>query len=107
MPIYEYECARHGYFEVARSLDESAMPHECPECGNLAARVILSSAALATMSSQTRRAHVLNERSAHEPKTSATHRHSKNCGCGSKAKKATDANAARGFPSRRPWMISH
>ncbi|MEJ0034512.1 MAG: zinc ribbon domain-containing protein [Gammaproteobacteria bacterium] len=110
MPLYEYECSKHGAFERMRPLAESAMAQKCPECGKAAPRAILSAARLAAMAPTLRAAHATNERSAHEPKSSKQHRHGPGCGCSQSARKATTARAADGskmFPGRRPWMISH
>jgi hypothetical protein len=65
---------------------------------------------LATMSSTTRTALATNERASHEPKHSSSHVHGPSCGCGSGGKKTTTVkppDGAKGFPSKRPWMISH
>ena len=40
MPIYEYECARHGKFSKLRPLSESSKTAPCPNCQEEAHRVI-------------------------------------------------------------------
>ena len=110
MPLYEYECPRHGAFEQMRPLAESSMKQKCPTCGVAAARAILSAVHLSAMAPTLRAAHATNERSAHEPKSSKAHRHGPGCGCSSGGRKAGTARGSDGskmFPTRRPWMISH
>jgi putative FmdB family regulatory protein len=111
MPTYEYECARHGAFEALRSMSEARAPQSCPDCGVLAPRVVLTAAAFAAMPAANRKAHAVNERSAHEPKTSASLRHKPGCGCCSprigKSNSLTLPDGTKAFPSKRPWMISH
>lgn len=66
MPLYDYECARCGPFRDWRSMRDFAKPADCPDCGKAAAR------ALATptlgMDAGQRKAHAINEKSAHEPR---------------------------------------
>lgn len=111
MPVYEYECPAHGPFEAVRSISEWRDPQACPNCGRAAPRAILTSVALATMPSALRKAHMINERSAHAPKSSAEHRHGASCGCckpkGGKRNTVSTPNGGKMFPGRRPWMISH
>ena len=42
MPIYEYDCAGCGDFALLRPMAERDQPCQCPTCGGLAVRVILS-----------------------------------------------------------------
>lgn len=116
MPTYEYECARHGVFETMRSMKESSVPQPCPDCGTRSPRVMITAAAFAGMSDSLRTAHARNERSANEPKTSASLRHKAGCSCCSTSAKKLGAkksatltlpDGSKAFPSKRPWMISH
>ncbi|MCW5624683.1 MAG: zinc ribbon domain-containing protein [Burkholderiales bacterium] len=113
MPVYEYLCDTCGGFDALRPMARASEPHACPDCGEDAPRAMLSAPAFSGMSSATRTAHAINERSAHAPKESGklepTHRHGPGCGCGSASAKATrtHADGAKSFPSKRPWMISH
>lgn len=107
MPVYEYECRRHGYFEAMRPMSESQAQQPCPQCDRASPRVILSAAAVPFMAPAARHAHSTNERAQHEPKSSKHHVHGRNCGCGSKKANATATAAGKTFPSKRPWMISH
>jgi hypothetical protein len=65
------------------------------------------------MSPDRRLAHATNEKSASEPSTlSGLKRvHGNGCSCCSgrslRPKKSSDRPAAKSFPTRRPWMLSH
>jgi putative FmdB family regulatory protein len=67
MPIYEFECAQHGSFELSRPMAQVRDPAACPDCGADAKR-LLSAPSLATGSASGRRAAAVNERSQHEPR---------------------------------------
>lgn len=111
MPVYEYDCPGCGPFSALRSMAEFKAPHACPACGIEAPRVLITAPALAGMNPARRIAAETNERSSHEPKRSSGH--GPGCGCcsGAKSSKAAaakkPASALKGFPSARPWMISH
>jgi putative FmdB family regulatory protein len=122
MPLYDYKCQAHGLFHELATFAESAMPRPCPQCGTLAARVIVLAPALRALDSATRDAMQRNERSRHEPMFSTPehraeaqalheHRHGKGCGCTNpgidKPKVFYTADGKKMFPSARPWMISH
>jgi putative FmdB family regulatory protein len=122
MPVYDYQCDRCGPFTEMRPMAECDLPHDCPECGDAAPRAFLSVPYLASMSSERRLAYATNERSASSPQTlSGLKAHGGSCGCcsgksfrpdkrkssGKTAAKPAEPSAAKSFPSRRPWMISH
>ena len=112
MPTYEYECGDCGGFSAARPMSEYLAPQPCPGCGLPAPRALLSAPAFSSVPGTVRKAHAINERSAHAPKESGKtepHKHSASCGCGSVGKKATlrAPDGSKAFPSKRPWMISH
>ena len=116
MPVYDYLCARCGPFTEMRPMADCERPCPCPECGKDAPRAFLTAPYLWAMPSERRVAHATNERSASEPKAlSASKRaHGSGCHCCSGAKlrsaarrDAGDRSAAKGFPARRPWMLSH
>ena len=91
---------------------QAADPCACPQCGDSARRVILTAPRLATMDAGRRSAFATNERSANAPKVASKgHGHGAGCGCCSpsrpKAGAAVAAGAAKTFPGKRPWMISH
>ncbi|MEL6208114.1 MAG: zinc ribbon domain-containing protein [Pseudomonadota bacterium] len=115
MPVYEYECAEHGFFEEMRPMSAFKDPCPCPACGADAPRAT-ALPRLAVLSAGDRHAHATNERSRHEPKSTREdgaakgHVHGPNCGCGSSAKNSKTlrrADGSKSFPSKRPWMISH
>ncbi len=109
MPVYEYMCSDCGVFEELRPMSRFADPCNCPTCGALSKRVMLTVPRLSAVSGAVKRAHETNERSADSPKRSS---HGPNCGCcGGGAKKPGKtlyrADGSKSFPSKRPWMISH
>ncbi|HUA56753.1 MAG TPA: zinc ribbon domain-containing protein [Candidatus Sulfotelmatobacter sp.] len=111
MPLYDYDCARCGPFTVLRPMAECEAPHDCPDCGASAPRVILTAPRLALMDAGRRNAATVNERSAHAPRRSAeSGGHAPGCTCctgSSRSRTRRDADGAKSFPSSRPWMISH
>jgi putative FmdB family regulatory protein len=116
MPVYDYLCQRCGPFTEMRPMADSDVPQACPECGADAPRAFLTAPYCVTMPSQLRLAHATNERSASEPKSFSglKRTHGSGCSCCSgnslaaRAKRKTGAGgAAKGFPARRPWMLSH
>jgi len=111
MPTYEYECARHGVFDAVRPMKESSLPQSCPDCGTLSPRVVATAVAFAGMPSALRTAHAINERSAHEPKTSASLSHKPGCSCCSSTRKRSSAltlpDGSKTLVGKRPWMVGH
>ena len=98
MPIYEFECADHGLFELSRPMAQMRDPAECPECGEHGKR-LLSAPNLATGSATGRRAAAVNERSQHEPRIVKR-----------EAPRATGEPAKRTVHSSHggyPWAIGH
>ena len=97
-----------------RPMAESELPHECPACGKDAPRAFLTAPYLAAMSTERRVAHATNERSASAPQTLSGMKrtHGSGCGCCSGKslrydKSGSGRTGAKGFPARRPWMLSH
>lgn len=113
MPTYEYQCESCGTFDMLRPIAQRDVSCNCPACSGEAYRIIASAPALSAMSTTARKAHATNERAAHAPKTSGEYRaykHPPGCGCcSSTGSKATvrAADGSKGFPTKRPWMISH
>ena len=115
MPVYDYECPRCGPFTVMRPMAEYDRAAECPGCERESPRAFLTAPYFASMSAERRLALATNERSAHAPRllSAADRRHGAGCGCcaqkplraGKSGK--SGKNAAKGFPARRPWMLSH
>ncbi|MEQ5841226.1 zinc ribbon domain-containing protein [Paraburkholderia acidicola] len=48
MPIYDYECADCGAFEVMRRIAERDAPVDCPQCGGAVDRIHTGAPMLAT-----------------------------------------------------------
>lgn len=111
MPVYEYLCSACGPFTALRPMAEYQAPQPCPTCAAETKRAILTAPHFALMSSSKRKAHAVNERSAAEPRVGGAgakgHVHGPNCGCGPRTRTAGGEHAAKGFPGKRPWMISH
>jgi putative FmdB family regulatory protein len=117
MPTYDYACPDCGGFDALRSVAQRDDPAACPDCGAGSPRVFVSAPRLALLSSSTRSAMDTNERARHEPRSSKDQgsysrlKHPAGCGCcstsGKRGATVTAANGAKGFPSKRPWMISH
>ncbi|CAH2601305.1 Zinc ribbon domain-containing protein [Rhodovastum atsumiense] len=110
MPDYDYLCERCGPFTENRPMAMFNAPHPCPGCGADAPRALLRGPALGRMEASQRKAFATNEQSAHAPKlASSAGRHPRGCGCCSAGtgRKAEAVSPAKGFPGKRPWMISH
>jgi putative FmdB family regulatory protein len=65
MPLYNYECRRHGGFTEWAGLADFDKPAPCPICKMLAERTV--SAAYLAMDQKLSRAIGASEKSAHEP----------------------------------------
>lgn len=103
MPVYEYCCQTcDEEFTALRPMSEHRADTVCPACGGPATRV-LSAPRLSTMDAGTRKAHQVNERSAHEPRVSK--RHQCGAGCNHAPATATPLKAPNGV--KRPWMLGH
>jgi putative FmdB family regulatory protein len=113
MPTYDYACRGCGGFDAIRALAQRDEPALCPDCGAASPRVFVTAPRLALMQSGTRAAMATNERARHEPRSSSDYarlKHPAGCGCCSTGKRGatvTGANGNKGFPAKRPWMISH
>jgi putative FmdB family regulatory protein len=66
MPLYQYECTRHGEFSDWATLAEYEKKSPCPDCGKPSKR--MPSAAYLGMNSGLRRAIHASEKSADEPR---------------------------------------
>ena len=113
MPLYEYLCDGCGPFQDMRPMAECDDPQDCPDCGALSPRALLTAPRLSCMAATTRAAIGINERSSNAPQTLAEYKatHGPGCGCCSRPKKGRAVTktrtGAKAFPSARPWMISH
>ena len=117
MPTYDYACASHGGFDALRPVAQRDEACACPDCGAASPRVFVHAPRLQQMAADTRHAMQVNERAAHQPRSSSDPdasysrlRHSKGCGCCSSTRSKTTTthpNGAKTFANKRPWMISH
>ena len=98
MPIYEFECADHGPFELTRPMAQVREPAPCPECGEQGKR-LLSAPSVPTGSVVGRRAAAVHERSQHAPRIVKRETPKSN---GEPVKRAV--HSARGG---YPWAIGH
>ncbi len=60
MPVYEYLCDACGPFTDMRPMSECDDPQVCPQCADMAPRVILTAPAFACMPAERRTAHATN-----------------------------------------------
>lgn len=98
MPLYEYDCGKHGVFETMHSMHDAEQPERCPSCGASSPRV-LSAPRLACVSKNERIARERNEKSRHEP------RQAKQKKAGPKVPGTRPA--LRASHSSRPWCLEH
>jgi putative FmdB family regulatory protein len=105
MPIYDYECAEHGTFEMARPMSQSGNAGVCPDCGSASNRII-TAPRLRTLGPLTRMSMERNEKSRHSP-------HVCTSGCSHKAAPAAQNTDRSGKPKLisyrgpRPWVVEH
>jgi putative FmdB family regulatory protein len=66
MPLYNYECGRHGAFREWRAMSEAEASAPCPTCGRIGERAV--SAPRLGIDAGRRKAHAINEKSASEPR---------------------------------------
>ncbi len=113
MPVYDYLCSDCGPFTVMRPMSECDEPGDCPKCASASPRAILRAPNFFGMPADKRKAIAVNERSANAPNTLDQYKasHGPGCGCCSGNKSARlvtkTRSGAKGFPTARPWMISH
>jgi len=112
MPVYEYLCGDCGPFTDTRPMAECDLPSNCPACSATAPRVLLTAPRLSQTSSVAFRAAAVNARSASAPRLKSSH--GSGCSCctgmmrrGREAANSGTNSGVKGFPGRRPWMISH
>lgn len=103
MPLYEYECERHGAFALTRPMSRASEDGPCPTCGAASARVI-SAPTLLTMRPLAREAAARHEKSRHEPavrKSGCGHGHASNQGAAASGRKL------QRYTGPRPWVVEH
>lgn len=116
MPLYDYKCQTHGVFQELATLSDYDQPCPCPQCGQLAARVIVLAPDILNMAPNRRHAFATNEKACHEPIVSTAASRdadpkASGCNCNSNPNRPSrlmyTADGKKFFPSMRPWMISH
>lgn len=108
MPLYGYLCQACGPFEEHRPVTHFEKPAPCPICKRRAPRMV-SAAQLSLMNSDTRKANMLNERNANQPRVRRRqdkHHHrdhslKHSCGLGK------CCHGQHQHKSDRPWMVGH
>ncbi|MEM6589546.1 MAG: FmdB family zinc ribbon protein [Pseudomonadota bacterium] len=106
MPVYQYTCATCGSFEETAPISRFAEPCECPACGALSERNLLSVPQLSTLNSQARAGHMINERASDNPKR-ASQTGMRPTGPKIKSRARNHADGSKSMPGARPWMLSH
>ena len=103
MPLYPYTCDSCGDFQNWQSMTACDQPTACPRCGTMSRRAITAPTILG-MDARMRKAHMRNEKSAHEPRVVRADRWKPH---GHHAHDATNGHGSHLHQSSRPWMIGH
>lgn len=113
MPVYSYHCKTCGTFDSFRSLETRNETFYCPDCREVAARVI-EAPRLALMNPAKRHAHSTNERSQHAPRISNGHTCGSDCGHAkgtairkNRLRQTKFGEAQTPKLGARPWMLGH
>jgi putative FmdB family regulatory protein len=108
MPLYPYTCSSCGDFHDWRSMSACNQSVACPRCGTRSRRAVAAPTILG-MDAHTRKAHMRNEKSAHEPRVvriePGDHGHSH--GHHRHAPRAADRLEPHLHQSSRRTMIGH
>ena len=114
MPLYEYECERHGPFTLTRPMALASAAGSCPSCGAPSGRVITAPHVF-TMNPTRRDAIARNEKSRHEPHVCTSgcdHRRAapsgrgRGTGAGRPARRAAEGGL-QAYTGPRPWVVEH
>lgn len=105
MPLYDYHCDACGVFKEIAPLSQFSAPCQCPTCGAMSER-LLTMPQISTVSPNTRKARLVNERSADSPKRARANGLTPS-GPRIRSKAVAVGNGAKSMPSSRPWMLSH
>jgi len=106
MPVYQYTCAQCGVFEDAAPISQFEAPRDCPTCGAVSPRNLLSAPSLSTYSPLARKAHAVNERASDNPKR-AKENGLVPSGPRIRSQARTAKDGSKSMPNNRPWMLSH
>jgi putative FmdB family regulatory protein len=102
MPIYDYQCPRHGLFELRRPMSRSGEAAACPECGQHSARTV-SAPHLRTLGSLVRSSIERNEKSRHAPHVCASTCHHRTAA----QQPAAEKPKLISYRGPRPWVVEH
>jgi putative FmdB family regulatory protein len=115
MPLYDYQCRRCGPFREWRRMSDYAKAVECPECRRPAARSVATPTL--GMDAGLRKAHAINEKSAHEPRVVRRRRgdpipqHNAHADLMQARQERTgkkrEPGKAATHKSQHPWMVRH
>lgn len=105
MPLYEFDCAGGHRFSRLRAIAARDDALDCDTCGAPATRTV-AAPRLALLSSTQRRAHAVNERSAHEPRRVTRGQSEERARPGAAACGHAHSHASHAHTGR-PWMLSH
>ncbi len=109
MPVYSYFCRDCGTFDRLRPIADYQKSAQCPTCGANCDRQI-TTVQLNLMPSNTRTAHRLNEKNAHEPRIRGgtepiPHQHGPGCSHHGGAHQHSEVH--RHVSASRPWQVGH
>lgn len=108
MPLYEYYCEHcDQVFSSLKSIQHYNSPETCQGCGNPANRILYTAPRLNTMRPEIRKAHQVNEKSAHEPRMSHGHRCGPSCHHHKHQHSETNKPEVKQQRGKRPWMLGH
>ena len=100
MPLYPYTCNSCGDFQEWQSMTACDQSIACPRCGAVSRRAVTAPTILG-MDERLRRAHMRNEKSAHEPRVVRRDNQKQHAHAGA------DSHGPHLHRSSRPWMIGH
>ncbi|MEM6466603.1 MAG: zinc ribbon domain-containing protein [Pseudomonadota bacterium] len=106
MPLYQYICETCGSFEETAPISQYAEPCDCPTCGAISPRNLLSVPQLSTLNPQARKAHGVNERAADSPRRANANGLTPS-GPRINSRALTRKDGSKSMPGARPWMLSH
>lgn len=106
MPLYAYLCEHCGPFERHRPMAQFREPAACPTCHESAPRMV-TAVQLNLMQGNTRIAHALNERNAHEPRIATPHTEHHHTEHGPSCKHTHHHVRRKYQTSARPWQVGH
>jgi putative FmdB family regulatory protein len=107
MPLYPYNCNSCGDFQDWQSITACDQSAACPRCG-MASRRVVTAPTILGMDAHMRKAHMRNEKSAHEPQVVGREKREPRGGhAHGHAHGGAHGLGAHLHTSSRPWMIGH